>query len=1119
MDVSKLNVNGTQKDIYEVDNEPTIRSEKLVKSGGVFNDIIQSSVFDLSVHTGDSYATLQDALNTLNALPSDYKHGGMCIKYVDNDNKYVQYRLVADEWSINVEDWYKEDDAKIQQIVKLNSLICLEQGTYNLSESTLVVGEPLQLQSANNRLRTPIIRTKGFRFSVKAGYRIRTIVFVDKDGNYLSHQYVLLQNLNRTFDDWKYCTFIINNVVETKVISPDEDVIDSFYASEINRTIEDNLLPVSGSAIKAANQNLHNTIETVNNNIVELIGGQKNITSLFSFVNKKLIRSFNGEFTSSDLWSATEGFINVEGIRNLRITVPTSDNATESGLAFYSDNNDASYISGIATRIAGTKTYNTVVIPVPSTAKYMRTTWLPQSHEFYNKFSCIANCIGEHQMEISVLKSQINGATILELTGFGTTGEEGKAVNIGDIYYNTSSKLLRQLVRENVYNTVPFNCDYYHNNALNIFYKWNGSDMVETRDYPIESSGILNDTYIAKPIRYSESQEYLDKNNWKFKNIGPDGTIQPYSPKRVSQRINLNEVASIRNTNYNTYGYWIRFFDNTDTYIGSFSSSGIEVGTATGGAAKSLTCLMSDVFDALPTVSYAYVVLASETNIVIDDTANTILLVYGGYYSEEKTTVKIGTKQRLWLPVSKELQLEYGSLKTDGTMDTVSEASTFFTKKRTKNYIVIEPFSLTLTDCTANIYLYTSDFKLVNVIPYTSSFDAINYTPICSYFKIVVTISSDNAKVVISIPEYKEVKNEYISEEAISFTYQVTPSGGRDLSADDVLNETTEDYTSQFTTEKYYNSGMLRLPPNYRETGTPVKMVLWAHGSGWYSSINHKDFNPSYLPYIQYLQKEGYAIFDCYAMSSKYWHNRTITNALGSPTNMACIYTAYHWILEHYNIDNSGIYVSGKSLGGIICANMLFQNTIPVRACCPLAPELDARTIQLGYAEQARIDYCDDMGFVGAEVVIGTSQENPMTAEVYRTLLDNNVDKMCGYVALLSNVISHTVEELAHFSASNSIYDSVKRLCKVPVKIFIAPDDGAVSYSASRYFIKSIKAGGCVAELRTMPRNTGGHHAVDYGDDANNKPSIKVTVNTAIGYQCENVPLAWAEMVQFFRRF
>lgn len=65
-----------------VDSEPTAGSENLVRSGGVFDDIIQSGVFDLSVHTGDSYATLQDALSALNALPSDYKRGGMTIRYV-----------------------------------------------------------------------------------------------------------------------------------------------------------------------------------------------------------------------------------------------------------------------------------------------------------------------------------------------------------------------------------------------------------------------------------------------------------------------------------------------------------------------------------------------------------------------------------------------------------------------------------------------------------------------------------------------------------------------------------------------------------------------------------------------------------------------------------------------------------------------------------------------------------------------------------------------------------------------------------------------------------------------------------------------------------------------------
>ena len=66
------------------------------------------SIFDISEYTGNSYSTLTDALN---AIPQAKQKGGMTIRYVPtNDNKYVQYRLMADEWSTTPSDWQGVDD-------------------------------------------------------------------------------------------------------------------------------------------------------------------------------------------------------------------------------------------------------------------------------------------------------------------------------------------------------------------------------------------------------------------------------------------------------------------------------------------------------------------------------------------------------------------------------------------------------------------------------------------------------------------------------------------------------------------------------------------------------------------------------------------------------------------------------------------------------------------------------------------------------------------------------------------------------------------------------------------------------------------------------------------------
>lgn len=108
-----------------IDDAPTSSSNNLVKSGGVFNDIMTNgSAFDLSAYNnGTTYADLNAALTALNALPAAYKKGGMSMKFVQtSDNNYVQYRCIADEfttdttkWSICVDEFLSENAKYIKK--------------------------------------------------------------------------------------------------------------------------------------------------------------------------------------------------------------------------------------------------------------------------------------------------------------------------------------------------------------------------------------------------------------------------------------------------------------------------------------------------------------------------------------------------------------------------------------------------------------------------------------------------------------------------------------------------------------------------------------------------------------------------------------------------------------------------------------------------------------------------------------------------------------------------------------------------------------------------------------------------------------------------------------------
>ena len=115
--------------VVGIDNEPTAGSDRLVKSGGVFGELALGAVYDVSAKNPTAgpnsdgkweslSALLSDAnLNTL--IPTSVRKGGMSIKYVQSsDNKYVQYRLMANTFSATESDWQEDksviDTANIQ---------------------------------------------------------------------------------------------------------------------------------------------------------------------------------------------------------------------------------------------------------------------------------------------------------------------------------------------------------------------------------------------------------------------------------------------------------------------------------------------------------------------------------------------------------------------------------------------------------------------------------------------------------------------------------------------------------------------------------------------------------------------------------------------------------------------------------------------------------------------------------------------------------------------------------------------------------------------------------------------------------------------------------------------
>lgn len=92
MNINKININQSEPTYY-----------------------IASDIYDVSAHNNgtvfESLSALLSDSNLSTLIPSAVRCGGMTIRFLQSsDNKYVQYRLMANVWSTTVDDWQGVDD-------------------------------------------------------------------------------------------------------------------------------------------------------------------------------------------------------------------------------------------------------------------------------------------------------------------------------------------------------------------------------------------------------------------------------------------------------------------------------------------------------------------------------------------------------------------------------------------------------------------------------------------------------------------------------------------------------------------------------------------------------------------------------------------------------------------------------------------------------------------------------------------------------------------------------------------------------------------------------------------------------------------------------------------------
>jgi len=418
-----------------IDDTPTPSSNNLVKSGGVFNDIMTNgSAFDLTAYNnGTTYADLNAALTALNALPAAYKKGGMSMKYVQtSDNKYVQYRLMSDTFNTIVANWQGIDDVavigsknpitsgfvyqynqsyslrsgKIEKVLFRNRItgITLSSGGYKIDNSVLTYFE---LDSWKYII-VPISNIARIKTAAGlASYSTKIPAII-----YLSGEEPIQTNFINGYEQYadpgltdyvgmfnsglvipKGATHIIVNLV-TSIYSNIELYDDSFDIDQ--QPVQNSTNPITSGAVYEINGNLDNKINTIN----EVLSEEKQTkTTDVTTVHSKAVVMQNGipvETSASEAFRY--GIIPVTGLKHVITFSSTASFETKIPAIIFLRTNEITQDS----YITGSEKYGTGETPRPFIAKFDEDITIPSEANY-----AIINCFISYTDDTTVITRDV----------------------------------------------------------------------------------------------------------------------------------------------------------------------------------------------------------------------------------------------------------------------------------------------------------------------------------------------------------------------------------------------------------------------------------------------------------------------------------------------------------------------------------------------------------------------------------------------------------------------------------------------------------------------------------------------------------------------------------------
>lgn len=418
------------------------------------------------------------------------------------------------------------------------------------------------------------------------------------------------------------------------------------------------------------------------------------------------------------------------------------------------------------------------------------------------------------------------------------------------------------------------------------------------------------------------------------------------------------------------------------------------------------------------------------------------------------------------------------------------------------------------------------------------------------YVKLMLSKSSNYASVESVIMSY--------SGDAPTLHKNLIPdlSVQKDVSFETSISRTFPGQGFVEGSGRFYDNGFIKLPSNYTMDGTPVPLVVFVHGTSGHPFSGTGDRYTKFYDAVQaFIVRNGYALCDCSGTTSRFtnsssssdYYNGTL-NAMCAPSFAAAVVNQVEFLMANYNLRQEGIYLYGKSSGGLMVHLPLLVNKLhslfTINAIGSLAPAvspinsmrkygsstsmaaMNVTAAQLGISANFTLNSwtaTEQSWVLGAEGdtttiamwrkvdgFFGCSLSDAEVKEIATRRYASNKDlpEMCdvkkqGYDAVVAGLISGAF-----------------RATVAPTKLWIVENDEAVSSGMT-----TLLAGMAVREAGTHPvfeyallkdsEYPGGHHFDDIGTSAKQPAMAEVT----IGGETVTTTAVYAQLAAWFNHY